>query len=51
MTISALTDDGGRRYDAFWDWVDSHSPDEPLLQLDSIAVEPARQGARRSEQR
>jgi hypothetical protein len=24
--ISALADDGGRRYDAFWDWVDSHSP-------------------------
>ncbi len=42
--ISALTDDGGHRYDAFWDWVDSHNPDEPLWQLDSIAVEPADQG-------
>jgi GNAT superfamily N-acetyltransferase len=42
--ISALADDGGRRYDAFWDWVDAHSPDEPLWQLDSIAVEPAAQG-------
>jgi GNAT superfamily N-acetyltransferase len=42
--ISALTDDGGRRYDAFWEWVDSRSPDEPLWQLDSIAVEPAAQG-------
>jgi GNAT superfamily N-acetyltransferase len=42
--ISALTDDGGRRYDAFWAWVDSHSPDEPLWQLDSIAVDPAVQG-------
>ncbi len=42
--ISALTDDGGRRYDAFWDWVDSRKPDQPLWQLDSIAVEPAAQG-------
>jgi GNAT superfamily N-acetyltransferase len=42
--ISALADDGGRRYDAFWDWVDSRSPDERLWQLDSIAVEPSAQG-------
>jgi ribosomal protein S18 acetylase RimI-like enzyme len=42
--IHGLTDDGGRRYDTFWDWVDSHSPDEPLWQLDSIAVDPAVQG-------
>lgn len=42
--IGALTDDGGRRYDAFWAWVDSHSPDGPLWQLDSIAVDPAVQG-------
>jgi GNAT superfamily N-acetyltransferase len=42
--ISALTDDAGRRYDTFWTWVDSHSPDEPSWQLDSIAVEPAVQG-------
>jgi GNAT superfamily N-acetyltransferase len=42
--IKALSDDGGLRYDAFWDWVYSHSPDEPLWQLDSIAVEPAYQG-------
>jgi GNAT superfamily N-acetyltransferase len=42
--INALTDDGGLRYDAFWDWVDSRSPAEPLWQLDSIAVEPAAQG-------
>ncbi len=27
--ISALADDGGRRYDAFWDWVDSLSPVGP----------------------
>jgi GNAT superfamily N-acetyltransferase len=42
--IGALTDDGGRRYDAFWEWVDSRTPDEPLWLLDSIAVAPARQG-------
>ena len=42
--IDALTDDGGRRYDAFWRWIDAHGPEEPLWQLDSIAVEPAAQG-------
>jgi GNAT superfamily N-acetyltransferase len=42
--IGALTDDGGRRYDAFWEWVDSRTPEEPLWLLDSIAVAPARQG-------
>ena len=42
--IGVLTDDGGRRYDAFWDWVESRTPDEPLWLLDSIAVAPARQG-------
>jgi GNAT superfamily N-acetyltransferase len=42
--IDELTDDGGRRYDAFWRWVEAHSPEEPLWQLDSIAVEPANQG-------
>jgi len=43
-THRALTDDGGRRYDAFWEWVDSRTPDEPLWLLDSIAVAPTRQG-------
>jgi GNAT superfamily N-acetyltransferase len=42
--ISALTNDGGGRYEAFWDWVDSRCPDERLWQLDSIAVEPIVQG-------
>jgi GNAT superfamily N-acetyltransferase len=42
--ISALTDDGGHRYDAFWDWVDSRIPDERLWQLDSIAVAASAQG-------
>ena len=39
-----MTDDDGRRYTRFWDWVDSHNPAEPLWQLDSIAVDPAAQG-------
>ena len=39
--IHALTDDGGRRYDTFWRWVDAHSPREQLWQLDSIAVDPS----------
>ncbi len=42
--IHALAEDGGHRYDAFWRWVDSRSPIEPLWQLDSIAVEPSVQG-------
>jgi GNAT superfamily N-acetyltransferase len=42
--ISALTDDEGHRYEAFWDWVDSRSPAEPLWLLDSIAVAPEAQG-------
>jgi hypothetical protein len=50
--IRALAEDRGRRYEAFWNWVDSHSPDEPLWQLDSIAVEPAaREGADRRRTR
>lgn len=42
--ILALADDGGRRYDAFWDWVARHDPPEPSWQLDSIAVAPELQG-------
>ncbi len=42
--ILALADDGGRRYDAFWDWVATHDPPEPSWQLDSIAVAPELQG-------
>src|SRR5262249_31142102 len=37
-------DDGGRRYEAFWDWVAAHEPQEAMWQLDSIAVTPALQG-------
>jgi GNAT superfamily N-acetyltransferase len=42
--IYDLTDDHGRRYASFWRWVDSHTPDEPLWLLDSIAVDPTVQG-------
>jgi GNAT superfamily N-acetyltransferase len=43
LQIHALTDDGGRRYEGFWRWVDSRSPSERLWQLDSIAVDPVLQ--------
>lgn len=36
--------DGGRRYEAFWEWVATHDPVEPSWQLDTIAVEPELQG-------
>jgi ribosomal protein S18 acetylase RimI-like enzyme len=41
--IHALTEDGGQRYEAFWRWVDTHTPSEKLWQLDSIAVDPSMQ--------
>jgi ribosomal protein S18 acetylase RimI-like enzyme len=37
-------EDGARRFDRFWAWVESKHPDEPLALLDSVAVEPAAQG-------
>lgn len=43
-SVYAQGADGGRRYDALWDWVASREPDEPLALLDSIAVEPAAHG-------
>jgi ribosomal protein S18 acetylase RimI-like enzyme len=42
--MHALTEDGGRRFDAFWSWVESNYPRESLWHLDSIAVEPSLQG-------
>jgi GNAT superfamily N-acetyltransferase len=42
--ILELADDGGRRYDDFWCWIDAHAPAEPRWLLDSIAVDPAVQG-------
>jgi ribosomal protein S18 acetylase RimI-like enzyme len=42
--IEELTLDGGRRYSAFWDWVESRMPEEPLWHLNAIAVEPVARG-------
>jgi GNAT superfamily N-acetyltransferase len=42
--IAALTDDGGARYDAFWDWLGGHLPDEPWWFLDILAVRAAARG-------
>jgi GNAT superfamily N-acetyltransferase len=42
--IPPLTDDGGARYQAFWNWLEDHVPDEPHWMLDIVAVDPARQG-------
>jgi ribosomal protein S18 acetylase RimI-like enzyme len=39
-----LTDDDGRRHDAFWAWVASKMGDEPVWHLDSVAVEPELRG-------
>ena len=39
-----MTDDGGRRYELFWDWVGSNIPREPLWHLDSVAVAPGWRG-------
>jgi GNAT superfamily N-acetyltransferase len=38
--ILAEAEDGGRRYQAFWEWVATHEPTEPSWQLDTIAVAP-----------
>lgn len=37
-------DDGGRRFEFFWEWVASKIPSEPLWHLDSVAVAPGLQG-------
>jgi ribosomal protein S18 acetylase RimI-like enzyme len=41
---ATLTRDGGRHYAAFWAWVDSKIPDEPLWHLDSVGVNEAARG-------
>ena len=40
----ALTDDGGVRYRAFWDWIESNLPDEPQWFLDHLAVAESERG-------
>ncbi len=42
--VYALTDDGGRRWATFWQWIGSKIPDERLWHLDSIGVAPEMQG-------
>ena len=42
--IARLTDDGGARYAAFWDWLGDHATAEPAWFLDILGVDPARQG-------
>jgi ribosomal protein S18 acetylase RimI-like enzyme len=37
--IRPLTDDGGARYDLFWDWLGGHVPDDPCWFLDILAVD------------
>jgi GNAT superfamily N-acetyltransferase len=37
-------DDGGHRYELFWEWVASKITSEPLWHLDSVAVAPGLQG-------
>jgi GNAT superfamily N-acetyltransferase len=42
--ILEMAEDGGRRYEAFWEWVAARDPTEPSWQLDTIAVAPELQG-------
>lgn len=42
--IPELTDDGGRRWTTFWNWVYTKVPDEPLWFLDQVGVDPTHQG-------
>lgn len=42
--IDAMTDDGGIRYRAFWDWIEQRLPTEPHWFLDHLAVDPERRG-------
>ena len=36
--------EGARRFDALWSWMEAKIPDEPLWNLDSLAVDPTLQG-------
>ena len=42
--IPPLTGDGGIRYTAFWDWLDTHLPGGPCCFLDLVGVALAAQG-------
>jgi GNAT superfamily N-acetyltransferase len=43
-TTHDVSDDGGLRHERFYEWVASKIPSEPVWHLDSVAVEPGRQG-------
>jgi ribosomal protein S18 acetylase RimI-like enzyme len=43
-SIEPLTDDGGARYGALWDWIGAHLPDEQCWFLDILAVDPRARG-------
>jgi ribosomal protein S18 acetylase RimI-like enzyme len=36
--IAVQTEDGGHRYEAMWEWIAEHFPDEPFWYLDHIGV-------------
>jgi ribosomal protein S18 acetylase RimI-like enzyme len=40
--IARVTDDGGVRYEAMWEWIASKLPAEPFWYLDHLAVEAGR---------
>ncbi len=42
--MAALTPDGGKRYERFWEWIDRRHPPGRLWLLDQLAVEPGAQG-------
>jgi ribosomal protein S18 acetylase RimI-like enzyme len=44
VAIGALTEDGGVRYLALWDWLDEQLPDEPNWYLGHVGVVPERRG-------
>ena len=43
-SVHTLTSDGGRRYDAYWEWVGARISDEGMWHLDSVAVEAGSRG-------
>lgn len=42
--VLPLTDDESAVYNAFWEWITEHIPDEPVWLLDFIGVDPDVQG-------
>ena len=42
--IGDLADDGGARHVAYWTWISSKLPQDPVWQLDSVAVDSSARG-------